>query len=471
MNPLIRDVRYALRTLARAPAFTIAAVLALCLAIGANTAVFSVINALLSFPIPFAEPERAAFLMGENPEQGIVQGGVSADDFLDLHAELRSFSDLAAVADRFYNVVGAGEPVRVRGAQVTPGFFDVTGITLARGRPFLDEEGAPGGARVAIVSFSFWQQSLGADPEVLGRTLDLDGEVHAVVGVTPEGFFFPQPTTQIWTPLALAGGAAGRDQRRLLAVGRLAGEATSRQATAEARAVAERLAAEYPDTNRGWTAIVQTIPENLRQGSSLVTILLYSAITFVLLIACVNVANLILARSLGRERELALRSSFGASRRRLVRQLLTESLVLALAGGGAGFLTGLWGIRVLRNWLAPDPNIGFIATAIQPEAQVVLHAVTVTTLAGILFGLMPAFKATRGDLATVLKEGGRGGESRERRRLRGALVMAEVALALALLVTAGTLIRAFKSIYAADPGLDPSNLLTLELALPEHSYP
>ncbi len=471
MSLFLRDIRYALRTLSRSPAFTLAAVLALCLAIGAHTAVFSVVHALLSFPVPLEEPDRVALLFGENPEQSIQQGGVSADDFLDYRRELKSFSNLTAGTGRQYNLVGTGEPVRVTVAQVTPGFFAMAGVDLHQGRGFLDEEGTAGRDKVAVVGYGFWQQSLGGDPDVLGRILRLDGDTYTVVGVAPEGFFFLNPNTVLWTPLVLERGAAGRDQRLLVAAGRLSVGVSAEQASAEARAVAERLATTYPDTNRGWSASVVTVPENLRQGVSFANILLYSSITFVLLIACVNVANLILARSLSREREIALRSSLGASRPRLLTQLLVESVVLSLVGGGTGFVLGLWGIRVLRNWIAPDANVGFIAPLIRADVWVFLHAFAISTLAGIVFGLVPAFQATRGNLASLMNEGGRGGESRRRRFLRDGLVMAEVALALALLVTAGTLIRAFERIYEADPGLDPTNLLTLQLALPERDYP
>ena len=471
MPPFVRDVRFALRTLAKSPAFTIAAALALAIAIGAHTAVFSVVYALLSVPMPVEDPSRVAILGSDNPEQNILRGNVSADDFLDLRDEIDSFSFLAAVTQGQFNVTGTSDPIRVTATMVTPGYFDAAGVTLDRGRGFLAEEGVRDHDKVVVVSHGFWQLSMGGSQDVVGSRLQLDGESYDVVGVAPEGFFFPNPAVGLWMPLALERGTEPRDQRTLFAVGRLRDGVTAEEASAEARAIGDRLAAAYPETNQGWSASVATLASTFRQGTEFATILLYSAITFVLLIACVNVANLVLARSLARQRELALRSSLGASRPRLVVQLLTESIVLALTGGGAGFLLGLAGVKMLRNWLAPDASVGFIAPFIRADGMVALHAMAVSALAGILFGLIPAFQVTRGDLVSVLREGGGGGESRGRYRLRGGLVMAEVALALALLVSAATLIRAFNRIYEADPGFDTSNVLTLQLALPERDYP
>lgn len=467
----LRDVRYALRTLRKSPAFTLAAALALALAIGANTAVFSVVSALLNPPIIFAEPDRVAAIFPTNAEQNINQAGMSSDDFLDFRESMSSFDSLVALAPRPYNLVGGDEPVRVQAVQATPGYLAMAGVQPIRGRGFLPDEGTAGQDRVTILSYGFWRNQLGGDPNVLERTLRLDGETYQVVGVAPENFFYFNPNVALWTPLVLEAGQTSRDQRQMLALGRLRDSVNSEEASTEAAAIAERLATDYPDSNRGWSARVVTVPDNFRQGVSFAATLLYSAITFVLLIACVNVANLILARSLVRDRELAMRASLGASRSRLVSQLLVESVTLALTGGIAGLLLGVAGTRMLRNWIAPDPNVGFIAPQIQADAFVLGHTIAISVIAGIVFGLIPAFKITRGQLVTVLKEGGRGGASRRSRFLGNALVTSEVALALALLVTATTLIRAFDHIYAADPGLNKSNLLTLELALPEKDYP
>lgn len=467
MTELFRDARLALRTLLRAPAFTLAAILALTVAIGANTAVFSIIHSLLNLAIPIEEPQRVVFVFGENPEQNVQQGGLSADDYLDFREQVGAYSDLAAIQGRQFNVVGAGDPQRVAAQSVTTNFFDMARVQPVRGRGFTADDQT---RRVAVVSHAFWQQSLGAE-DVTGTLVNLDGAAYEIVGVAPEGFFFGPQNTALWTPLDLERGAAPRDQRILFVAGRLAAGVPAGKAETETRAVAARLADEYPETNAGWTVSTPTIPENLRQGTSLVTILFYSAISFVLLIACVNIANLLLARAIAREREMALRSSLGASRGRIIRQLLVESLVLALSGGGLGLMAGAGGIRVLRNWLAPDPNVGFLADQMTMNPWIVLHAVGISALAGIVFGLAPALQLSRSNPAAVLKEGGRSGDSRGRRWLRSTLVMGEVALALALLLTAGTLIRAFQAIYDKDPGFDSSNLLTLQIGLPEHEYP
>ena len=467
----LRDIRHALRSLARNPGFTLAACVALCVAIGANTAVFSVVSAMLNFPMPVHDPDRVAFLFSENPEQNIQQGSLSTEDFLEFRARLRGFVHLTASTGRQYNLVGSGDPQRVAGTQVTPGFFALAGVDLHQGRGFLPEEGQEGRQRVAILSHAFVQRTFGGNPEILEQTLRLDGEIYQVVGVAPEGFFFGNPSNDLWTPLVLESGTSPRDRRHLFVAGRLRPGWSAAQVSAEAADVALDLENQWPQTNRGWTARVITVPDNYRQGVAFANTLLYASITFVLLIACVNVANLILARSLAREREFAMRASLGASRGQLVLQLLVESVVLALVGGTGGFLLGLGGIEVLRNWLAPDPNVGFLASLLRGDRWVLLHTVGISTLAGILFGLYPAFQATRGQLTTLMNEGGRSGYSRRRRHLRNGLVMAEVALALALLVTSGTLIRAFHRIYNADPGLDPNHLLTFQISLPERDYP
>lgn len=468
---LRHDVVYAIRTLRKNPGFTAVALLAMALAIGANTSVYSVIDALVNFPIPSDDPSHTVLVFSENPARGVVQGSVSTDDFLDWREGATVFRELVASTQRTYNLVGAGEPVRIQGLSATAGLFEALGTPLATGRSFQPAECEPGNDGVAVVSHGFWQDRLGGAGDIVGRVLSLDGRDVTVIGVAREGFFFPSRETEIWTPLVLEPGRAPRDQRSYFVIARLLPGVSAAEATAEIVTVAGRLEGQFPDTNRGWTARVETLRDNLRSGASLALTLLYGSITFVLLIACANVANLLLARATTREKEVALRTALGAGRLRLVRQLLTESVVLAGVGGLLGLGLGYLGMTLFRRSLAPDPNLGFITEFMGMNRTVLLHTLVISVLSGLIFGVVPALQGSRGNLQSALKEGGRsaGGGAR-RGRLRGALVVVEVALALTLLGTSAALVRAFNHLYSLEPGFDSGNLLTFQLTLPEKEY-
>lgn len=470
-SDLRRDMAYATRMLMKNPGFTAVAVLTLALGIGANTTVFSVVEALLNFPLPMDDPNRIALIFSENPAVDLTQSPASVDDFLDWRRQSRSFEFMAAGAAGAYNLVGSGEPVRVTAFRFSAGFFPMTGKSLAMGRPFLEEENQPGAPRVVVLSHGFWQKRFGGNPNVLGEQLSLDGEAYTVVGVAAEDFFFPLGGSDLFTPLVLEPGRSNRDERTLLVMGRLRPGVSADEATAEMQTIARRIEKDHPDTNEGWAVNVQTVRDNLSSGSALAMILLYGAITFVLLIACANVANLLLARATAREKEIALRTTLGAGRLRLIRQLMTEAVMLSSVGGALGFLLALWGINVLRNMVAPDPNVGFIADVMQLNSNIVFHTLGISVLSGLLFGLAPALQTSKPKLYDTLKEAGRGaGGGRRRRYVRNLLVMSQVAMALALLGTAGALIRAFNHIYTADPGFNPADLLTMQIALPERDY-
>lgn len=471
-SDLFGDVVYAFRKLLKNPGFTAVAVLTLALGIGANTTVFSVVEAILNFPIPMDDPERIAFVFSENSSRNLQQQGVSMEDFLDWRGQSQSFEYLVAGDQAAYNFASSGEPERVVAFRFSAGFFPLTGNPPVLGRSFSPEESAPGAERVTILSHSFWQQRFGGDPGVLGRQILLDGLPHTVVGVAPEGFFFGDPATALWTPLVLERGRTKRDDRSLFVMARLRPGVTVEQANAEMEILARRLEQTHADTNDGWTARVQTVRDNLVTGAGMAMIVLYVSISFVLLIACANVANLQLARATVREKEMALRTALGAGRGRLVKQLLTESLLLGFIGGVLGLAIGVGGIRLLRNMLAPDVNIGFLANVMELNTWVLAHTVVLSLLAGLVTGMAPAIQSSRSDPAEALKEGGRSGGGGSRRGyLRSALVVAQVAMALALLSAAGALIRAFEHIYTTDPGFHPKNLLTMQLALPEATYP
>ena len=417
------------------------------------------------------DPEKVTFVFSENLERGISQNNASMEDFLDWRDQSQSFEYLAAGTETAYNLAGSGEPVRITATSFSAGFFPLTGNSPILGRAFRPEENVSGAHRVTILGRSFWQQKFGGDPDILGREVLLDEEPYTVIGVAPDGLFFGNPNTSLWTPLVLERGQSERDDRSLAILGRLRSGVTVEQANAEMETIARRLEEAHADTNKGWTARVQTVRETLLSGSALAMIVLYGSISFVLLIACANVANLLLARAIVREKEIALRTSLGAGRGRVIRQLLTESVVLATVGGVLGLVIGVWGINVLRNMVAPDVNIGFLANIMKLNGWVLAHTMGLSLLAGIIFGMAPAIQISRTNLHDTLKEGGRGSGGGTRRRfLRSALVVSEVAMALALLSATGSLIRAFNHIYTADPGFNPENLLTLQVAVPEATY-
>ena len=468
MTEMRRDLVYSLRTLRKNPVFTAAALLALALGIGANTAVFSVVEALLNFPLPIDDPQRITLVFSQNASLNATQNPVSMPDYLDWRRQSQSFERMAAMKPAGYNLSGRGEPLRVQAFQVTSGFFASLGQELALGRPFREEENRPGARKAVILSHSFWQQNFGGEDCVLGQTVSLDGDSYTVVGVAPQEFFFPDRSTALWVPLTLDPNRHQRDERDLLVLGRLMPEISVKQASVEMQSIARSIEEAHPDTQQGWTVKVVNLLDDFINDAALALTMLYGSITFVLLIACANVANLLLARAATRQKEIALRSTLGAGRLRLVRQLLTESLVLALSGGVLGLILGLLGMKALRGMLAPDPNIGFLAEQMNLSGAILAHTVGISLLAGILFGLVPALQISRIDVNETLKEGGRTttGGSRQR-RLRSGLVVAEVALSLALLGVSGTFIRAFNHLYSADPGFRPEGLLTLQINLSE----
>lgn len=466
-----QDLIYAARMLRKNPGFTAVALLTLALGIGANTTVFSIVEAIFNFPLPVDDPQRVVFVFSTNPPRDIAQNACSVDDFFDWREQATSFEHLVAGTGGAFNLVGTGEPVRVVAFRVTTGFFPTTGYPLALGRPFRAEESQPGGEKVVVLSHSFWQQRFGGGADVLGRQIALDGDMYTVVGVAHEDFFFFNRNTALYTPLVLERGRSGRDERNTFVMGRLKSGVTAEEADVEMKTIARRLEQSHSDTNDGWSVDVVTMRDNLLSGASFAMIFLYTSITFVLLIACANVANLLLARATVREKEMALRSSLGAARVRVIRQLLTESLLLSAAGGAFGLLLGLWGMRILRNMVRPDINIGFLADGMHLNPTILFHTLAISLAAGIIFGVVPALQISKPDLHDTLKEGGRiGGGGVRRRSMRNILVVAQVALALALLISAGAFIRAFSEIYTADPGFNQYNLLTMRVTLPERSY-
>jgi putative ABC transport system permease protein len=467
MDPFLRDLRFAIRALLKYPTVFAVAVLSLALGISANTTIFAAVDAYLIRPIPVPDANRIVQVWETNPERGWRQNAISPPNFLDWRRESRT-TELAAYTGGSLNLAAAGDrPERVAGARVTPSYFRVFGFRPVVGRAFLEEAIQPGNDRSVVLSHQFWQRRFAGDADVVGRKLLLDGTTYTIVGVMPPDMKFPWTTVDVWTPLAF-NGTEKRSEHYLSVVGKLRAGATVASARSELQAISKRLAAAYPAENRGMSANVISIADELydetfHQGALISTV----AVAFVLLIACANVANLLLARASGRARELALRTAIGASRTRLIRQLLTESVVLALAGGLLGVLLSIAGIKGLMSIIPPD---FYRSDTVALNGRALLFTLAISVGAGILFGLAPAFAAT-GQLGQALREGGRSASMGLRRnRLGASFVIAEISLALVLLISAGLLIKAAIRYQRVDLGFDPINLLTLRIALPETQY-
>jgi putative ABC transport system permease protein len=472
MDRLLHDVRYAARMLAKSPAFTAVAVLTLGLGIGANAAIFSVVNAVLLRPLPFPEPERLVAVWTPQPKRSsAIRGSSSYPDFADFRDQSTSFEALAAFRQRGYTLSTRNGAERVAGGRVSWSLLSVLGVAPPLGRDFTAEDDRLGGPRVALLAHGLWQRRFAADPGIIGASITLDGEPHIVLGVLPAGFRFDFDlnTAELFTPLTLDGKDAieERGQHYLRIVGRLKPGTTSEQARAELAAVAARLEQAYPRSNTGRTASVvplhQEVVGDVRRG----LLVLLGAVALVLLVSSANVANLLLVRATEREREVAVRSALGASRGRLGRQFLTESVLLALLGGGLGLLFAFWGVAALVALAPADlPR----AADIGVDGRVLGATLGVSLLTGLLFGSVPSLRGSRVRLAEALSEGGRGSAGPGRQRVRNALIVTEVALAVVLLVGAGLLLRSLGRLLDVDPGFRSEGVLTANLRLPDARY-
>jgi putative ABC transport system permease protein len=458
------DIRYALRSLQKHKAFAAAAIATLALGIGANSAIFSIVNSVLLRPLPYPNAERLAVLWGKYPNYG--RATLSLPDFNDWRASTTAFEQVAARTGAAFNFTGGEEPVQLRADRVTANFFSTLGVSPMLGRGFRPEEEVGGDDYVVVLSHGFWQRQFGGDPAVVGSTISLSGQPHTVIGVMPPDFRF-WGERDVWAPTRTDVPNSNRRSEYLTAIGRLRPGLTIEQADVEIATIAKRLSEQYPATNANFQSEVVSLHANTVAAVQPALVVFSGAVGLVLLIACANVANLLLARAAAREREIAVRSALGASRGRLVRQLLTESLLIGLIGGSVGLLLATWAIGALRATnTSLLPRIG----EVRVDGLVVAFSVLLSVATGLIFGMAPAIRMASHRLHDSIKEGARGAAGGAVTRFRNTLVLAEVALAVVLLVGAGLLIRSFEKLNRVDPGFDPHGLLTYQAIFPTARY-
>ena len=475
MGTFLKDLRYAARVLIKSPGFTVVAVLAVALGVGANTAIFSVVNAVLLKPLNYEEPGQLV-LINHNYPKIDLKASVSAPGYNYYRENAKSFSGVAALTGWNVNLTGEGEPERLQGMAVTPNVFQTLGARPAAGRAFTDDEGKPGNNKVVVFSEGFWRRRFGGLP-VVGKSITLNGEPYAVVGVMPADFTFGREfggqTPDLWSPIAFTpqqlDPTSGLTNEYLGVVARLKSGVDFAQAQAELDGMAADLRRQYmPGAGAdNWGLLLTRYDEFVVGKIRKPLMILLGAVLFVLLIACANVANLLLARSAVRQKEIAVRTALGASRWRVVRQLLTESVLLSLAGGGVGLLLAMWGVDLL---LRLSDNKIPRAVEVGLDRNVLLFTLGVSVVTGIVFGLAPAFQSSHVNLHDTLKEGGRSGRGGVRRGVRDALVVVEMTLAVILLVGAGLLIRSFMRLQQVSPGFEPRGVLSMQVSLPNSKY-
>jgi putative ABC transport system permease protein len=472
MNSVLQDLRFGIRMLLKTPGITLAAILAFGVGIGANTATFSTANAFLLKPITFPEVDRIVMVLGRAPDQTEGWTDVSPADFRDWRAQTHSFESLAAYRWRDVNLTGVGEPVKIQGFSVSANFFDVLRARPELGRGFVAGEDQPGRDHVAVLSKNLWRRQFGSDPDVVGRIIRLDGVPTQIVGVMSDKVRFPQ-SAEIWVPLALSPEAAAlRNVRYLTPIGRLKPSISLEQARAEMNALQQHLQVTYPETEKGWGVQCMTISDFVAGPGKGYALMDLIAVAFLLLIACTNVANLLLARSAARQNEFAIRFALGASRSRVMRQVLVESVLLAIGGAAAGLLLGSWWVGLIRAAMPPEVE-RFIPAwdTVRLDSGAFLYTLAMALAAGIVAGLFPAFSGAT-DPHTSLKQAGRGGgPSVSRMRLRSALVVVQVALSLVLLVGAALMAKGAQTLFGLNFQSNPESVLTFRVALPDSRYP
>jgi putative ABC transport system permease protein len=466
IRDLLQDARYGARMLRKSPGLTSVAVLSLALGMGAISTIFSFVNGIMLRPLPYPESERLVIVDETAFKQGIDSMNVSYPNFLDWRAQNQSFEDIGCYTTGGFIISTGGEPEQLKGAFITQGMFEILRVAPIMGRTFTGDEDQPDHDQVVILSYSLWQRRFGGDPNILGQTLLLNNRQRVVIGVMPKGFQFPE-VADAWGPLALTPKLFTRTDHGLLSIGRLKPGVALEQAQAEMIQIASNIEAQNPVTNEGLSVSLTGLRAGLVGDYKKALLILLGVVAFVLLIACVNVANLLLARATARQKEIAIRAALGANRRRIFRQLLTESMLLGLIGGALGLVLALWGMDLL---LAAIPIDIPFWMKFDLDGRVLAFTAACSLLTGVVFGTAPALEASNPDLNETLKEGGRTGSGAGRHRLRSLLVVAEIALSLVLLVGAGLMMRSFMSLQRVNAGLNPSGVLTMYIALPGAKY-
>ena len=474
MDSVLKDVRYGFRMLVKSPGFTAVALLAITLGIAANTTMFSAMDATLFHPFTYPNQDRLVMLWESNPELGFRRGSVSPANLDDWREHNQTFELVVGMTQRYYfDLTERDEPERFFGTLVSASFFDALAVAPMYGRTFAPDEGQAGREQVVVLKHSLWERRFSGDPDIINQTIRLNGKAFTVIGVMPPEFNYPFNGGEMWAPLVFdAKDLTNRGNHYLQVLGLLKPGVTLEQGRDDLKGIAARAAEQFPETNAGRTVNVISMTEDATRGSRMFAPVMLAAVGFVLLIACANIANLLLVRGASRQKEIAIRLAMGASRGRLVRQLLTESLLLSLAGGALGLLLSLWGIKSLAGAI-PDDFSRFIPGwhNVGINQTVFLFTLIVSVVSGLLFGLVPAIQSTKTDFNESLKEGGKGTSGKSsHNRARNTLVVAEVALSMVLLIGAGLMIRSFVEMLRSDLGINPTNVLTMEVSLPKEKY-
>ncbi len=460
METLLKDIRYGVRSLLKRPGFTAVAIITLALGIGLNSAIFSVINAVLLRPLPYPEPDRVM----------TFRSNQSVPDLVDIEAQSRTFSKFGGLVAQPLDYTAAGEPLQFQIGMVTGGFFQMLGVQPEQGRFITADDDKTGGPHVVVLSHELWKREFGGDQQIIGKAIPLSGNSYTIIGVMPSAFDTPRENTEAWVPVRVANPIAAnfRGVHFLRTYGRLAAGVSVEQARSEMQVIDKNLATQYPADNKNRSTVLIPLHERIVGQSRTPLLVLFAAVSLVLLIACSNFANLLLARAAEREREFTIRAALGAGRWRLIRQLLTESVLIAVAGGAVAVLLAVWGTNLLVA-LKPEnlPRLEEIGV----DARVLAFTFGLSLLTGVIFGLLPAWAASRGGVNEALKEGGRSATAGgARQRLRSTFVVVQLAVALILLVGAGLLIKTFWQLRSIETGFNPDRLLTMRIELPETRY-
>ncbi|HEY6120293.1 MAG TPA: ABC transporter permease, partial [Pyrinomonadaceae bacterium] len=473
METLLKDIRYGVRNLLKRPGLTAIAIITLALGIGANSAIFSVVNAIVLRPLPYRASDQLVAIWGNLHKTGLDEIEISAPEYTDFREQCKAFEQIAAYATQGLNLTGQGEPERMRGALVSANLFVTLGMQVEHGRNFVPQEDQFGHDQAAILSDALWRRRFAADPGIINKTIVLDGRPVTVIGIMPASFHFPDKDTEIWTPLALDPEMLTENNRGshfLIVIARLKAGNSLAQAQADIDTLTARLSQEHRNTYPlGFSTKLRSLQEDIVGNLRKALFVLLGAVGLVLAVACANVAHLLLANAAARTREVAIRSALGTNRTRVIQQFLTESLLLSLIGGAAGLLLAIWGVVTLVALIPKDtPRV----EEIRLDFRVLFFTLGISILTGVVFGLAPSLQAAKTDLNDALKEGGRGGSDSGRRvQLRNLLVISEFALALVLLIGAGLMIKSFRRVQEIKPGFDAADLLTMRLALPDAKYP